>query len=164
MGALARRLASSQAQSEPASAFARDEAAAALALGRLNPGQDRLVAFVGKLIVSKGVDLLMAAWPLVLEEVPRARLVVVGFGAYRQGLERLTAALSAGDIEQAREIALAGRTLEVPASEADRHPARPAHPLGICWRSSTASTGQALERYLRAAARIGRGRGADRPP
>ena len=25
-----------------------------------------LVAFVGKLIVSKGVDLLLAAWPLVL--------------------------------------------------------------------------------------------------
>ena len=47
------------------------------------------MAFVGKLIVSKGVDLLLAAWPLVLERVPDARLVVVGFGAYREGLERL---------------------------------------------------------------------------
>ena len=69
----------------PSSAFARDERAAAEALGRLEPGRDRLVAFVGKLIVSKGIDLLIAAWPLVLEQVPRARLVVVGFGAYRQG-------------------------------------------------------------------------------
>ena len=38
---------------------------------RLDPEHDRLVAFVGKLIVSKGVDLLLAAWPLVLERVPR---------------------------------------------------------------------------------------------
>ena len=30
------------------------------------PGDDRLVVYVGKLIVSKGVDLLAAAWPLVL--------------------------------------------------------------------------------------------------
>ena len=46
---------------------------------------DRLVVFVGKLIASKGVDLLLAAWPLVLERVPDARLVIVGFGAFRDG-------------------------------------------------------------------------------
>ena len=33
-------------------------------------GRGPLVAFVGKLIVSKGVDLLVAAWPLVLERLP----------------------------------------------------------------------------------------------
>jgi glycosyltransferase involved in cell wall biosynthesis len=92
--------------------FARDEAAAASALRRLDPGRDVLVAFVGKLIVSKGVDLLIAAWPLVLERVPRARLVVVGFGAYRVGLERLRDALIDGELETARTIARAGRALE----------------------------------------------------
>ena len=92
------------------------------------------MAFVGKLIVSKGVDLLLAAWPLVLERVPAARLVVVGFGAYRAGLERLCAALAAGDVEQAKRIARAGRSLEDESVEA--------RPLGICWRrSSTTSTG-----------------------
>jgi glycosyltransferase involved in cell wall biosynthesis len=96
------------------SAFARDELATAEALERLAPGEDALVAFVGKLIVSKGVDLLIAAWPLVLGESPRAKLVVVGFGAYRQGIERLTAALARGDLDEAREIALAGRSLEDP--------------------------------------------------
>jgi glycosyltransferase involved in cell wall biosynthesis len=114
--AVVKRLQRGKEHETPASAFARDERAAAEALARLEPGHDRLVAFVGKLIVSKGVDLLVAAWPLVLEQVPRARLVVVGFGAYRQGLERLTTALGAGDIEQAREIALAGRTLESASS------------------------------------------------
>ena len=37
-------------------------------------GRDPLVAFVGKLIVSKGVDLLIAAWPLVTAEHPGLRL------------------------------------------------------------------------------------------
>jgi glycosyltransferase involved in cell wall biosynthesis len=72
---------------------------------------------VGKLIVSKGVDLLIAAWPLVLRSVPDARLVVVGFGAYREGLEGLVARLVEGDLEGARAIARAGRSLEVSAGE-----------------------------------------------
>src|SRR5680860_466546 len=55
------------------------EAGAAEALRSLRPGEDPIVGYVGKLIVSKGVDLLLAAWPLVLAEVPRARLVVIGF-------------------------------------------------------------------------------------
>jgi glycosyltransferase involved in cell wall biosynthesis len=112
-----RRLAADLRAAEPddapaGSAFERDLAAAATALDRLRPGEDRLVAFVGKLIVSKGVDLLAAAWPLVLQRVPRARLVVVGFGAYREGFERLVAALAAGDLAAARELAEAGRAVE----------------------------------------------------
>jgi glycosyltransferase involved in cell wall biosynthesis len=70
------------------------------------------VAFVGKLIVNKGVDLLVAAWPLVLRSVPDARLAVIGFGAYREGLECLIARLADGDLEGACEIASAGRALE----------------------------------------------------
>jgi glycosyltransferase involved in cell wall biosynthesis len=97
---------------EQASAFARDGLLAAAALERLDPAREELVAFVGKLILSKGIDLLIAAWPLVLEQLPSARLVVVGFGAYRGGVERLCAALTAGDLEQARELARAGRALE----------------------------------------------------
>jgi glycosyltransferase involved in cell wall biosynthesis len=95
-----------------ASAFARDELAVADALDRLRPHDDELVAFVGKLIVSMGVDLLIAAWPLVSAQAPDARLVVVGFGAYRPALERMIAALGRGDLAEAREIALAGRSLE----------------------------------------------------
>jgi glycosyltransferase involved in cell wall biosynthesis len=60
-----------------------------------------VVAFVGKLILNKGVDLLIAAWPLVLEQVPEARLEIVGFGADRERLERLLEALARGDLELA---------------------------------------------------------------
>jgi glycosyltransferase involved in cell wall biosynthesis len=105
--ALADRLA--QARAEPAEgAFARDSAQAARALRSLHLERDRHVCFIGKLIVSKGIDLLVAAWPLV----PDARLVVVGFGAFREGLERLIEALAAGDRDAVQAIAEAGRELE----------------------------------------------------
>jgi glycosyltransferase involved in cell wall biosynthesis len=70
------------------------------------------VSYVGKLIVSKGVDLLLAAWPLVVAAVPDARLCVVGFGEYRDGLKRLLAAIGQQDIGAAREVARLGRGLE----------------------------------------------------
>ena len=85
VAALARRLQASP-RSSGEGCFARDDAAAGRALAALDPGSDRLVAFVGKLILSKGVDLLAAAWPLVLARVPDARLVIVGFGAFRDRL------------------------------------------------------------------------------
>jgi len=97
---------------EGASAFARDVGEVATALERLDPERDRLVAFVGKTIVSKGVDLLVGAWPLVLARVPAARLVVVGFGAYRETLNALRDALASGDLEAVRAIAERGRALE----------------------------------------------------
>ena len=58
-------------------------------LGRLDLSRDRIVSFVGKLIVSKGLDLLFAAWPLVVDRVPDARLLVIGFGTYRDALGEL---------------------------------------------------------------------------
>jgi glycosyltransferase involved in cell wall biosynthesis len=75
-------------------------------------GRDPLVVFVGKLIVSKGVDLLLAAWPLVRAKHPRVRLQVAGFGAYEDGLRRLAAALDRGDLDDARAVAAAGWGLE----------------------------------------------------
>ena len=107
-----RRLRELAGRLEGATAAWGGEAGAAEALRALDPGRDPIVAYVGKLIVSKGVDLLLAAWPLVVAEVPDARLVVVGFGTYREGLLQLADALRAGDLEQAREIARRGRELE----------------------------------------------------
>ena len=94
------------------SSFDLDPAQAAAAFSRLRPGSDRLVAFVGKLIVSKGIDLLVAAWPLVLAREPAARLVVVGFGAYREAVERMVGALAGGDLAALRDLAGRGRAAE----------------------------------------------------
>jgi glycosyltransferase involved in cell wall biosynthesis len=142
---------------EPPSAFARDELAAAQALERVpapvNGERSRPVAFVGKLIVSKGVDLLLTAWPLVLERVPAATLVVVGFGAYRPALERLRAALAAGRLDEAIELARAGRALENPVADAVAEVSSPvrATPLRHLLAFLLALDGERRERYLEAA-------------
>jgi glycosyltransferase involved in cell wall biosynthesis len=44
------------------------------------PSGPPTVAFIGRLVAKKGVDVLLAAWPRVRAEVPTARLVVLGAG------------------------------------------------------------------------------------
>jgi glycosyltransferase involved in cell wall biosynthesis len=144
--ALVRTLRAAPPALDAQSAFARDTGGAADALDRLDPDADRLVAFVGKLIVSKGVDLMAAAWPLVLERVPAARLVVVGFGAYRAAFERLLAALARGDLDAVRALAQEGRAAE----GGPRAPLR--HLLAFVDRLEADPSDRAA--YLAAAARI----------
>ncbi len=62
------------------------------------------VAFVGKLIPGKGIDLPIAAWPLVLERRPRAKLLVVGFGSWRESLEELCRLLGQGELERVESV------------------------------------------------------------
>ena len=97
-----------------ASAFDRDRAQTATALANLGVTAQSgpLVAFVGKLILAKGIDLLLAAWPLVLDQFPGAALAVIGFGAYRDAAERWISALSGGDLAAVRELAQIGRAAE----------------------------------------------------
>jgi len=78
----------------------------------LPPRHPRTIVFVGKLIVSKGVDLLIAGWPLVRAEHPDAELKIAGYGEYEQGLRRLLAALDRGDLDDARQVAALGWKLE----------------------------------------------------
>jgi glycosyltransferase involved in cell wall biosynthesis len=135
---------------EPAeqSAFSRDDAVAAAGLRRVLDGSadDRLVSFVGKLIVSKGIDLLLCSWPLLLSEVPTARLAVIGFGAYADTCERLVELLAAGDLDGVGEIAAEGRAAE----------GGPREPLRLLteflhWLDEHPDD---RERYLRAARRL----------
>ena len=96
----------------PSTTFGRDADEAVEALDRFGASEGPRVIFVGKLIVSKGVDLIVAAWPLIHRQNPGATLLLVGFGAYEMGLRALVTAVTDGDLEAAREIAAVGRGLE----------------------------------------------------
>jgi glycosyltransferase involved in cell wall biosynthesis len=96
--------------------FGRDGPAVAASLREWSAGDPR-VLFVGKFLVSKGVDLLAAAWALVHRARRAAgaespRLLFVGFGAYEAGLRALIAALDRGDLDAALEVAARGRGYE----------------------------------------------------
>ncbi|MCW2955446.1 MAG: glycosyl transferase group 1 [Thermoleophilia bacterium] len=60
---------------------------------------DPVIAFIGKLIPQKGVQLLLAALPTVLTAHPTARVVIAGFGPLRDGLEALLVAMQSGNVD-----------------------------------------------------------------
>ena len=122
--------------------FQRDTVAAARSLGQLRPGQDRIVLFLGKEILSKGLDLLLAAWPLVLQRQPDAHLVVTGFGTWHTTAVRMTEALAKGDLAAVREIAEEGRGAE----------GGPPGPLRYLLAFLDGLEGEARQRFLDAAA------------
>ncbi len=94
------------------SAWARDVERAADAIDWFAEAAGPRVIFVGKLIVAKGLDLLLAGWPLVHRRHPGARLLVVGFGAAEATMRAAWAALAAGDPAPLGELAKRGRGLE----------------------------------------------------
>jgi glycosyltransferase involved in cell wall biosynthesis len=106
-----RTLAGGLDSESPRGSFGRQGPVAAEALRDWAAGSPRAI-FVGKLLVNKGVDLLLAAWPLVHAEHPGARLLLAGFGAYREAAEELLSALGRGDLDAARGVAERGRAYE----------------------------------------------------
>lgn len=80
-------------------------------LGAFLERRGPLVVYVGKLIHSKGVHSLLSAFARVHRETG-ARLLIVGFGTFREGLEALGHALASGDRRTLALLATAGRLLE----------------------------------------------------
>jgi glycosyltransferase involved in cell wall biosynthesis len=70
-----------------------------------------IVVYVGKLIHSKGVHSLLSAFARVRKQTG-ARLLVIGFGTFREGLEALTLSLSEGDETTVERLAEMGKLLE----------------------------------------------------
>ncbi|HKH11977.1 MAG TPA: glycosyltransferase family 4 protein [Rubrobacter sp.] len=70
-----------------------------------------LVVYLGKLIHSKGVHSLISAFAPVHRRTG-ARLLVIGFGTFREGLQALVSALDAGDEGNAGRLAEHGRLVE----------------------------------------------------
>lgn len=72
----------------------------------------RTLLYVGRLISAKGVQEVVAALPLILEQTPGMRLLVVGHGPLREPLEAMLWALEHGERALFAEIVATGRALE----------------------------------------------------
>jgi len=68
---------------------------------------DKIILFVGVLINYKSLDLLIKALPLVIEKIPEAKVVLVGDGPMRHGLEKLAQELGISD-----KVKFAGRVAD----------------------------------------------------
>lgn len=73
-------------------------------LTALARSRDPFVVFIGKLLETKGVQCVLPALPLLIDEYPTLRLVVIGFGELRGLLELMINALNDGDLERLREL------------------------------------------------------------
>lgn len=80
-----------------------------------------LVVYVGKLIHSKGVHSLLSAFVRLRRERPDARLLIIGFGTFREGLEAITAAFDAKDERALRTLVGLGKRLEGGSPEPLEH-------------------------------------------
>jgi len=89
----------------------RHDTDAGVRIRRLLDGEAPVIVYVGKLIHSKGVHCLLSAFARV-RKASGARLLVIGYGTFREGLEALTQALSTGDHRLAEILAKNGRLFE----------------------------------------------------
>lgn len=77
--------------------FRPDPAARAAVRAELGLAADApLVLGLGRLVAKKGFGVLLTAWPQVLQAIPGATLVIVGYGDLRASLEQQAAALGLG--------------------------------------------------------------------
>ncbi|HEV2091787.1 MAG TPA: glycosyltransferase family 4 protein, partial [Rubrobacter sp.] len=89
-------------------------------MGALLGSDAPLIVYLGKLIHSKGVHSLISAFAPVRRRTG-ARLLVIGFGTFREGLQALVRALDAGDNESAGRLAGRGRLVEGGPAEPLEH-------------------------------------------
>ncbi len=81
-------------------------------LNQVDWENDRVLLFVGRIIASKGLQSILAALPLILDQQPDTRLVVVGHGPLREPLEAFLWALEHGERSLAENIVRWGSVLE----------------------------------------------------
>lgn len=65
---------------------------------RLGVGCDPLVLFIGRLTRVKGVDVLLRAFGLILQEVPSAHLLIIGVGEMEDEVRRLAGEIGEGRV------------------------------------------------------------------
>jgi glycosyltransferase involved in cell wall biosynthesis len=106
-GDLAKELRAISEQYEPR----RHDTNAGSRIRRLLDSDAPLIVYLGKLIHSKGVHCLLSAFARV-RRVSRARLLVIGYGTFREGLEALSLALSTDNRRVAGLLAEGGSLFE----------------------------------------------------
>lgn len=80
--------------------------------------RDPVLLFTGRIISMKGIQSVIAALPLILQEVPDLRLIIVGHGPLREPMEALIEGLRTGDAALVHHIVAWGRWLEGSPEEA----------------------------------------------
>ncbi|XP_020905668.2 uncharacterized protein LOC110243861 [Exaiptasia diaphana] len=79
-----------------------------------------IICYFGNFLDTKGVGELLTAFPSILDRVPEARLLLIGFGRYREHLEGMLRSLREGNVEAFKAYANAGKFVDLP-DDLDRY-------------------------------------------
>ena len=71
-----------------------------------------IVVYFGSYLNTKGLGEVIISFPVVLREVPKARLVIIGYGGYREHMEGMLNALESGDVQAFIAFCQAGSFLD----------------------------------------------------
>jgi glycosyltransferase involved in cell wall biosynthesis len=81
-------------------------------LDAIDWSRDPVLLFTGRIISPKGIQSVVAALPLILEQIPNLHLVIVGHGPLREPLEAWIGALRTGNRKLVENVVAWGRWLE----------------------------------------------------
>ena len=76
-----------------------------------------VIVYFGAYLNTKGVGELVASFPAILRKVPKARLLVIGYGGYREHMEGILTSLESGDMESFIAFCQAGNFLDASSDQ-----------------------------------------------
>ena len=74
--------------------------------------EEPTIIYFGAYLNTKGVGEIITLFPVVLEAVPKARLLVVGYGGYREHMEGILSSMVSGDVDAFVAFCKAGDFLD----------------------------------------------------
>jgi glycosyltransferase involved in cell wall biosynthesis len=74
-------------------------------------GEPVIISF-GTYLNTKGIGELVAAFPAILQQVPKARLLLIGYGPYREHMEGMLSSFESGNVESFIAFCQAGNFLD----------------------------------------------------
>lgn len=76
-----------------------------------------VIVYFGSYLNTKGVGEVLVSFPAILNEIPKARLLIIGYGGYREHMEGILASMESGDIDAFIAFCQAGSFLDASADQ-----------------------------------------------
>ena len=71
-----------------------------------------VIVYFGSYLNTKGVGEILVSFPVILSQVPKARLLVIGYGGYREHMEGILSSMESGDVDAFVAFCQAGSFLD----------------------------------------------------
>ena len=74
--------------------------------------EEPVIVYFGAYLNTKGVGEILVSFPMILSEIPKARLLIIGYGGYREHMEGILSSMESGDLDDFIAFCQAGSFLD----------------------------------------------------